>query len=167
MDIDEFVALSVKHNASDLHLCAGHPPMLRIDGELQPLAAASTLTAQGVQALCDGLLSAQQREPAAAGADRSGAAQAGWGAAASQRFSAKRGDVSRIAPHRRAGAFACRAGGAGHRPGAAAARRRASSGHRRHRQRQVHHAGGDDRRDQPAPAAAHFDAGGSDRIPAP
>ena len=62
MDIDEFVALSVKHNASDLHLCAGHPPMLRIDGELQPLAAASTLTAQGVQALCDGLLSAQQRE---------------------------------------------------------------------------------------------------------
>ena len=62
MDIDEFVALSVKHNASDLHLCAGPPPMLRIDGELQPLAAASTLTAQGVQALCDGLLSAQQRE---------------------------------------------------------------------------------------------------------
>ena len=44
MDIDEFVALSVKHNASDLHLCAGHPPMLRIDGELQPLAAAPTLT---------------------------------------------------------------------------------------------------------------------------
>ncbi|RTF95838.1 PilT/PilU family type 4a pilus ATPase [Serratia marcescens] len=62
MDIDEFVALSVKHNASDLHLCAGHPPMLRIDGELQPLAAAPTLTAQGVQALCDGLLNAQQRE---------------------------------------------------------------------------------------------------------
>lgn len=49
MDIDEFVALSVKHNASDLHLCAGHPPMLRIDGELQPLAAAPTLTAQGVR----------------------------------------------------------------------------------------------------------------------
>lgn len=62
MDIDEFVALSVKHNASDLHLCAGHPPMLRIDGELQPLAAAPTLTAQGAQALCDGLLNAQQRE---------------------------------------------------------------------------------------------------------
>ncbi|HIE1060571.1 TPA: type IV pilus twitching motility protein PilT [Serratia marcescens] len=62
MDIDEFVALSVKHNASDLHLCAGHPPMLRIDGELQPLAAAQTLTAQGAQALCDGLLNAQQRE---------------------------------------------------------------------------------------------------------
>ncbi len=28
--------------------------------------------------------------------------------------------MSRIAAHRRAGAFACRAGGAGHRPGAAA-----------------------------------------------
>lgn len=34
MDIDELVALSVKHNASDLHLCPGQPPILRIDGGL-------------------------------------------------------------------------------------------------------------------------------------
>ena len=34
MDIDNFVELSVKQNASDLHLCAGHLPMLRVDGEL-------------------------------------------------------------------------------------------------------------------------------------
>lgn len=35
MNVDEWVALSVKHNASDLHLCSGHPPMLRIDGQLR------------------------------------------------------------------------------------------------------------------------------------
>lgn len=135
MDIDEFVALSVKHNASDLHLCAGHPPMLRIDGELQPLAAASTLTAQGVQALCDGLLSAQQRESLR----RLGQIDLALHRPGGERLRAnvfqQSAGMSRIAAHRLAGAFACRAGGAGHRPGAAAARRRASSGHRRHRQR--------------------------------
>jgi len=34
MDINNFVELSVKQNASDLHLCTGQRPMLRIDGEL-------------------------------------------------------------------------------------------------------------------------------------
>jgi twitching motility protein PilT len=34
MDISNFVELSVKQNASDLHLCTGQLPMLRIDGEL-------------------------------------------------------------------------------------------------------------------------------------
>ncbi|PWC15800.1 type IV pili twitching motility protein PilT [Brenneria roseae subsp. americana] len=35
MDVGEWVALSVKHNASDLHLCSGHPPVWRIDGRLR------------------------------------------------------------------------------------------------------------------------------------
>lgn len=34
MDIDGLVGRSVKQNASDLHLCTGYPPVLRIDGEL-------------------------------------------------------------------------------------------------------------------------------------
>ncbi len=34
MDINELVALSVKHNASDLHLCPGQLPIVRIDGAL-------------------------------------------------------------------------------------------------------------------------------------
>ncbi|CAI2521387.1 type IV pilus twitching motility protein PilT [Serratia ficaria] len=61
MDIDEFVALSVKHNASDLHLCAGHPPMLRIDGELRPLEGAESLRPERMLALCDRLLAPSQR----------------------------------------------------------------------------------------------------------
>ncbi|CAI0767326.1 Type II secretory pathway, ATPase PulE/Tfp pilus assembly pathway, ATPase PilB [Serratia fonticola] len=57
MDIDEFVALSVKHNASDLHLCTGHLPMLRIDGELQAVERGEILTQQQMSAWCQTQLS--------------------------------------------------------------------------------------------------------------
>jgi len=61
MDIGELVVFSVKHNASDLHLCAGHPPMFRIDGELQPLVEAENLTPEQMSAWCDALLASPQR----------------------------------------------------------------------------------------------------------
>ena len=35
MDITELLAFSVKHNASDLHLSAGQPPMIRVDGDVR------------------------------------------------------------------------------------------------------------------------------------
>lgn len=57
MDIDEFVALSVKHNASDLHLCTGHLPMLRIDGELRAIDGGEILTQQQMAAWCQTQLS--------------------------------------------------------------------------------------------------------------
>ncbi|UAN45110.1 type IV pilus twitching motility protein PilT [Serratia sp. JSRIV001] len=57
MDIDEFMALSVKHNASDLHLCTGHLPMLRIDGELQAVERGEILTQQQMSAWCQTQLS--------------------------------------------------------------------------------------------------------------
>ncbi|MCW3480900.1 type IV pilus twitching motility protein PilT [Neisseriaceae bacterium JH1-16] len=38
MDLAELLALCMQYRASDLHLSAGLPPMLRIDGELQQLA---------------------------------------------------------------------------------------------------------------------------------
>jgi len=37
MDITELLAFSVKHEASDLHLSAGVPPMIRVDGEVRKL----------------------------------------------------------------------------------------------------------------------------------
>ena len=37
MNIAELLDFSVKHNASDLHLSAGVPPMVRIDGEVRKL----------------------------------------------------------------------------------------------------------------------------------
>ena len=35
MDITELLAFSVKNKASDLHLSAGLPPMLRINGDIR------------------------------------------------------------------------------------------------------------------------------------
>lgn len=37
MDISELLAFTVKNNASDLHLSAGLPPMIRVDGDLRRL----------------------------------------------------------------------------------------------------------------------------------
>ncbi|WJG08665.1 type IV pilus twitching motility protein PilT [Aliiglaciecola sp. LCG003] len=37
MDITELLAFSVKNNASDLHLSAGLPPIIRVDGEMRRL----------------------------------------------------------------------------------------------------------------------------------
>ncbi|VXD00863.1 transporter [Enterobacterales bacterium 8AC] len=62
MDIDEFVALSVKHNASDLHLCTGHRPMLRIDGELRAVAEAESVAPAQMAIWCDALLTQAQRQ---------------------------------------------------------------------------------------------------------
>ncbi len=37
MDITELLAFSVQHNASDLHLSAGTPPLIRVDGDVRKL----------------------------------------------------------------------------------------------------------------------------------
>ena len=35
MDISELLTFSVKNKASDLHLSAGLPPMIRVDGDIR------------------------------------------------------------------------------------------------------------------------------------
>ncbi|WP_409308002.1 type IV pilus twitching motility protein PilT [Pectobacterium sp. B1J-3] len=62
MDIDEWVALSVKHNASDLHLCSGHPPVLRIDGRLQPENTLPRLGTDQLEQWCATWLASTQRQ---------------------------------------------------------------------------------------------------------
>lgn len=37
MDITELLAFSAKQKASDLHLSAGLPPMIRVDGDIRRL----------------------------------------------------------------------------------------------------------------------------------
>ncbi|MGV8924303.1 MAG: type IV pilus twitching motility protein PilT [Ewingella sp.] len=61
MDIDEFVERSVKQNASDLHLCAGHQPMLRSHGELRPLGNMAKITVENMQWLSNKWLEPSQR----------------------------------------------------------------------------------------------------------
>jgi twitching motility protein PilT len=61
MDISSLLALSVKQNASDLHLSANHPPMLRIYGGLRKLAC-ETLSSQRVLSLTESMMTVAQRE---------------------------------------------------------------------------------------------------------
>jgi len=49
MDLDEVVALSVKHNAADLHLCSGHLPHWRRQGVLEPVPQQAKLTDDWLQ----------------------------------------------------------------------------------------------------------------------
>jgi twitching motility protein PilT len=37
MDITELLSFTVKNNSSDLHLSAGQPPMIRVDGDLRKI----------------------------------------------------------------------------------------------------------------------------------
>lgn len=62
MDINGLVERSVKQNASDLHLCAGHRPMLRAQGELRPLEGWSKISAENMRWLSSLWLEPQQQE---------------------------------------------------------------------------------------------------------
>jgi len=68
MDIEELVALSVKHNAGDLHLCSGHSPFWRRAGRLEAMPGDLPVSDELLQHLSRSWLDAgQQREFAQAG----------------------------------------------------------------------------------------------------
>ncbi len=50
MTFSDLVSGAVERRATDIHLAAGHPPLVRVDGDLQP-AADKALTAKSVEAL--------------------------------------------------------------------------------------------------------------------
>lgn len=60
MNVDEWVSLSVKHNASDLHLCSGHPPVLRIDGQLRMENTLPRLCSRQLEQWCSAWLDPPQ-----------------------------------------------------------------------------------------------------------
>ncbi|NML13902.1 type IV pilus twitching motility protein PilT [Azohydromonas caseinilytica] len=60
MDIAALLDLAVRHQASDLHLCPGLPPLLRVHGELRRQGAEALSHAQ-VSALLTGLMDEAQR----------------------------------------------------------------------------------------------------------
>ena len=61
MDLDEVVALSVKHNAADLHLCSGHLPHWRRQGELEPIPQQPVLNGAWLEAFMQQWLDAPQQ----------------------------------------------------------------------------------------------------------
>lgn len=62
MDLQELLALTVKNNASDLHLLPGIPPVVRIDGALSYLSHFAQLSPQSVDTMVYSILNPQQKE---------------------------------------------------------------------------------------------------------
>lgn len=61
MDIEDIVALSVKHNAGDLHLCSGYPPFWRREGRLQKIPDVQPISNQMLQNALNGWLDRGQQ----------------------------------------------------------------------------------------------------------
>lgn len=61
MDITELLAFSVKHNSSDLHLSAGLPPMIRVDGDIRRINV-PVLDHKTVHALIYDIMNDKQRK---------------------------------------------------------------------------------------------------------
>ncbi len=59
--IDELLRYAIQHNASDLHLTVGYPPIIRIDGELREVSD-SIITPQEAEELILPLLSDEKKE---------------------------------------------------------------------------------------------------------
>lgn len=61
-NIQELLQLTIKNNASDLHLLVEVPPSLRIDGTLRYLTTYDPLTKEVTESLIYGLMTPEQRE---------------------------------------------------------------------------------------------------------
>jgi twitching motility protein PilT len=62
LSIDTLLEQVAEHNASDLHVTAGSPPILRIRGQLSPLAGFEPLTAEDTRELLYRVLSTEQQK---------------------------------------------------------------------------------------------------------
>ncbi|EAR55568.1 putative twitching motility protein PilT [Photobacterium sp. SKA34] len=62
MDITELLDFSVKHNASDLHLSAGVPPIIRVDGDVRKLSMPALDHSEVHRLVFDIMNDAQRRE---------------------------------------------------------------------------------------------------------
>ena len=61
MEINELLMLSVKQNASDLHISPGQSPILRINGDLSPLTNQPPLTAETIHNFIYQFLNEEQK----------------------------------------------------------------------------------------------------------
>jgi twitching motility protein PilT len=61
-NLGEFLSAVIEKNASDLHLTGGLPPMVRINGELQPLKGYRKLLPKDLQEIIYAMLTQKQRE---------------------------------------------------------------------------------------------------------
>lgn len=62
MNIQDLLSLTVKSNASDLHLLVGVVPMLRIDGVLSPITSYAPLSVEDIESMIYSIISPEQKE---------------------------------------------------------------------------------------------------------
>ena len=62
MNIQELLSLTVKNNASDLHLLVGIPPSLRIDGALSSITTLPPVSNDDMESMIYSLLTPEQKE---------------------------------------------------------------------------------------------------------
>jgi twitching motility protein PilT len=62
MEIHELLDLTIKNNASDLHLLPGIPPAIRIDGVLRYLASYPAVSPQEIETMLFSILKPEQKE---------------------------------------------------------------------------------------------------------
>jgi len=62
MEINELLEFTVNKKASDLHLVAGIPPMIRVNGVLSPILGKEALTPQETERLVLALVNEEQKE---------------------------------------------------------------------------------------------------------
>ena len=62
MDTKSLLQLTIDTNASDLHIIAGTPPTLRVDGVLRPVPSTSVLTSEMTTALIKQVVTAEELE---------------------------------------------------------------------------------------------------------
>lgn len=60
--LQELLKKTIELNASDLHICAGLPPQIRIDGSLAPVKGAKPLSAEEAKAICTEPLNDEQKK---------------------------------------------------------------------------------------------------------
>lgn len=62
MNIQDLLSLTIKNNASDLHLITGIPPSVRIDGSLTYLSNYTPLSGEDIESMVYSLLTPEQKE---------------------------------------------------------------------------------------------------------
>jgi len=62
MNINDLLKIAVERKASDLHLKVGSPPVIRIDGDLQPLAELKRMMQEDTIAMAFSIMNARQKQ---------------------------------------------------------------------------------------------------------
>lgn len=62
MDVKQLLEIAVSRGASDLHLLAGLPPILRINGELERISVQSAVSSENLETMLFSLVTPEQKE---------------------------------------------------------------------------------------------------------